>query len=98
MVASDSIRLIMRGRSAFVAIDASSLRADFFIRRLYLATSFEVLNDVLERIVRFLLPSLNSLNVADVFRKCGFDGLVHQLGNAAIGFSRFQTLASLSTD
>jgi len=85
------MRLIMRRRSAFVAIASSSLRADFFIRRLYLATSFQVLDDVLERTVRFLFPNFEGLNIAGVFRQCCLDGVVHELGNTAIRCSRFQT-------
>ena len=82
---------MMRCRSALVAIDSSSLRADFFIRRLYLATPFQVLDDVLERIVRFIFPDFERLNIAGVFGKRGFDRLVHQLGDTTIGFSRFQS-------
>ena len=89
------MRLMTRRRSAVVAIDSSSLRADFFIRRLYLATPFQVLNDVFERIVRLLFTNFEGLDVADVFRKCSFDRLVHKLGNTAIGFSRFQAQCTM---
>ena len=37
--------------------------------RLYLATSFQVISDVLERIIRFLFPGFECLNIAGVFRK-----------------------------
>jgi hypothetical protein len=85
------MRLIMRRRSALVAIDSSSLRADLFIRTLYLATPFQVLDDVFERIVRFLFPNFEGLDIAGVFRQCGLDSVVDELGNAAISCSRFET-------
>ncbi len=80
----------MRCRSAFVAIDSSSLRADFFIRRLYFATSFQVPNDVLERIVRFLFPGCKSLKVFGIFGEGDFDGLIYKLGNTALCFCSLQ--------
>ncbi len=85
------MRLIMRCRSAFVATESSSLQADFFIRRLYFATAFQVLDDILEGIVRFLFSNFKGLNVAGILPKRHFDSLVHKLGNAAVRCSRLQT-------
>lgn len=85
------MRLTMRCRSAFVATKSSSLQADFFIRRLYFATAFQVLDDILEGIVRFLFSNFKGLNVAGILPKRHFDSLVHKLGNAAFSCSRLQT-------
>ena len=82
---------MMRRRSAFVAIDSSSLRADFLIRRLYLATSFQVFDDVLEGIFGLSVPDLERLDVIGVLGEGGSDGLVHEVRNTAVGFGSLQT-------
>jgi hypothetical protein len=77
-------------RSILVLYGPTSLFAG-----LYLATPFQVLDDILKRIIGFILPDFEGLDVADVFRKRGFDRLVHQFGNTAIGFSCFQSQRSM---
>ena len=73
-----------------MAIDASSFRADFFIRTLNFATSFQVPNDVFEGIVRFGFSYLERLQIACVLREGRFNRFVDELGYAAISFSCFQ--------
>ena len=85
----------MRCRSLFAAIDSNSLRAVFFIRRLYLATSFQVLDDVLKRIVWFLFPSFKSLKVFGIFGKGNFDGLVNNLGDTALCLGSLQAQGAM---
>ena len=81
------MRLITRRRSAFVAIASSSLRADFLIRRLYFATSFQVTDDVFERAVCFIFPDFEGLKVTGIFGEGSFDCFVHEFGNTALRLS-----------
>ena len=50
--ASDAILFTIRWRSALAGIVSSSLRADFLIRMLYLATLFQILHHILEQEIR----------------------------------------------
>ena len=73
-----------------MAIDASSFRADFFIRTLNFATSFQVSNDVFECIVRFGLSYLERLQIACVLREGRFNSFVDEFGYAAVRFRCLQ--------
>ena len=78
-----------------MAIDSSSFRADFLIRTLYLATSLQILDDVLERIVRFFLPNFESFDVAGILGERGSDRLIDEFGDASIRFCRLETQCAM---
>ena len=89
------MRLMMRCRSAFVATDSSSLQADFLIRRLYFATAFQVLNDVLKGVIRLLFSNFEGFNIVGILPECHFDSFVHKLGNAAVSCGGLQAQCAM---
>ena len=47
--------------------DAGTLGSYSLIHTLYLVTPFQILYDVLESVVRFILPNLESFDIAGIF-------------------------------
>ena len=61
------------------------------MRRLYLATSLQVLDDVLIGIVKLLFTFFKCLDIVCVFSERGPDGLIHKVRDTAIGLSGLQS-------
>lgn len=69
----------MRCRSALVVIASSSFLADFLILRLYLATPFQILNDVFEPVIGFMFAGLERFEILCILGKCLLNRIVDQV-------------------
>ena len=79
------MRETMRRRS-FCGKDSRSFTADDRIWILYLATTPQTLDDVLELQVRLARPFIKSSQVFSIFGQAQTHGPIHQIRNALVNF------------